>query len=877
MKILAALRALLSALLRGSRVDSEMDEELRFHIESRADDLERSGLSRAQAERDARIEFGGYQRFKEECREALGSHFLETVFQDIRFGLRTMRKAPGFTAVSVLTLALGIGANSTVYSLIHAVLLRSLPYPEPNRLVRVGQRDTQSEVSMPEMEFWKNHSASFASAAGYQGTSERMLTSGGQTMWIQTMPVTADFFRTLGITPALGRELQPEETRAGGPLAVVLSNALWQRALGGDPTVAGRVITIDGISYTVVGVLPSAFWFPETADAYVPLRSSGSVGDLGRNTEMIARLKPGAGFAQAREEMAVLSDGYGSTVPASEQPYRGLGITSYQDWLVGDVRTNLLLLFGAAGLLLVIACFNSAGLLLARLVARQKEIAMRFALGGSRSRLLRQFLIENTLMAVAGGLAGLLAAYGLLDALVAAIPFDLPASAPIRVDASVLGFALSLAFVTGLVFTLAPIVATSRLDLQKTLKAGGQTGEAAGRQRTRSLLVVGEVALSATMLVAAGLLMQSLYRMHQEPLGFDPHGLTTFSTPATVAQRRNVAGLRAFDTALVERLRALPGVRSVAAVNVLPLTGQNNFPTERDGHPDEGIGGMEIRIVTPAYFETMGISVVRGRSFNSGDIEASPRVILVNETVARRWWGENSPLGDRVAVGRLEGHDVGGGVEKPREVVGVVRDTKTVYLKEPPRPTVYIPVAQTPWYDSGMNWVVRGNLSTESTERLRQAVADVDPLRRVDRIRSMDEIVASTKANSRFNAWLFGVFAGLALALAAVGVYGLLAFSVERRTHEIGTRVALGASRVRVLKLVLKRGLALIVIGLCLGLAGSIGVSHWFATLLFGVSSTDPISLSAVAALMLCVGLLASYIPARRATKVDPIVALRDE
>jgi putative ABC transport system permease protein len=388
---------------------------------------------------------------------------------------------------------------------------------------------------------------------------------------------------------------------------------------------------------------------------------------------------------------------------------------------------------------------------------------------------------------------------------------------------------------------------------------------------------VSEVAVSVTLLVGAGLLIQSLYRMYRERLGFDPHGVMTFFTPTTAEQRKNAAAIRAFDETLLQRLRALPGVRAAAAVSVLPLTGQNNYPTERDGHPDSAIGGMEIRVVSPSYFETMGIPIVRGRSFNAQDIAAAPGVILVNQTVARRWWGEADPLGDRVVVGRYQGRELGDLNEKPREVVGVVADTKSVYLKAPARPTVYLPAAQTPWYDAGMNWVVRGRFSTGFVERARQAVAEIDPRQRVERVRSMDEIVASTAAESRFNALLFGIFGGLALVLATIGVYGLLAFSVARRTTEIGTRMALGANRAAVLKMVLKQGIALVVVGLILGLAGAIAVTRSLAPLLFGVRSTDPISFMGVAALMLLVGLVASYFPARRATRVDPMAALRDE
>lgn len=805
-----------------------------------------------------------------------GRHFLDMLWQDLRYACRGLRKSPAFTLIAVLSLALGIGANTAVFSLVRAVLLRSLPFPQPDRLVRVAHQDTLEPVSVPEFEFGKQHVSAFASVAAHRGSEDRGFASRATREWIKVMPVTDGFFRTLGVAPLLGREFQPEETRSAAPQAIVLGEGLWRRAFAADSAVLGRAVMLGQTSYTVVGVLPRGFWFPQAADAFVPLRTTGGPGDQGTNTEMIARLNPGVGLPQARATISALTDGFRRVSAAGQNAsYRGLTLIPYQAWLVGDVRVNLLLLFGAVAFLLLIACSNVAGLLLARLAAREKEIAVRLALGSGPARLLRQFLIENTLLGLAGGLAGFLTAWWLLDGLLALIPFDLPASAPIRLDLPVLAFTLAIAVAAALLFSLAPFLTSYRLDLQQTLKAAGRSAGADGaRQRTRSFLLVGQVALSVTLLVAAALLIQSLYRIHQERLGFDPRGLITFWTPRPSG---SPAGLRRFESTLLERLQSLPGVRAVAAVNVLPLSGQNNFPTERDGHPDETIGGMEVRLVTPAYFAAMATPILRGRSFTPADTAAAPPVILINETLARRWWPRANPLGDRVVVGRFQGRDLAELQESPREVVGVVADTKTVYLKEPPRPTVYLPSAQAPWYDFGMNWVVRADLSAGFAGLLRQTIADIDPRQRVERLRTMDEIVASTTAESRFDAWLFAIFAALALLLTSIGVYGLLSFSVARRTREIGARMALGASRAGVLRLVLKQGLTLTAIGLLLGLAGALALSRSLSTLLYGVRPTDPLSFLAAAALLLAVGAVASYLPARRATKVDPVVALRYE
>jgi putative ABC transport system permease protein len=836
-----------------------------------------------EARRAARRKLGNPTLIREEIYRMNTIDFLETFWQDLRYGLRVLRKSPGFTCVAVLSLALGIGANTAVFSLVHAVLLRSLPYPQPQQLVRVAKQGSQADISIPEYEFWKEHGAAFASAAGDRGVADRYLVFGNTREWIKAATITADFFRTLAVPLPLGREFDPEETRATGPRAIVLSDSLWRRLFGADPKVLGRAVTLDDAIYTVVGVLPRGFWFPQSADAFVPLRPTGGLSDTGMNTNMIARLKPAISLRQAEAEMGTITEDFRrANASRVTHNYRGLMLIPYQDWLVGDVRTNLLLLFGAVALLLLIACSNLASLLLARLASRQKEIAVRLALGSSSGRLLRQFLIENLLLCIAGCLAGLLGAYWLLDGLLALIPFELPASAPIRLDLPVLAFTLGIALGTGLLFSLAPFLTAARLDVHETLKAAGRSaGAGSVRQRTRSFLVVSEVALSVTLLVAAGLLIQSLYRMHQERLGFTPRGLITFRTSIPAEQRRNAAGLWSFESSLLQRLEALPGVQSVAAIDVLPLAGWSNLPTQREGHPAQSIGGMEVRKVTPSYFEAMGIPVRRGRSFTANDTVAQSPVILVNETLARAWWPQGSPLGDHIVIGRFRDRGFPEIRDSAREVIGIVADTKTAFLKEPAWPTVYIPAAQlSDGLAAGTGsvaWIVRTNLSTGLADALRRTIAEIDPRQRIGSLRSMEEIVGSTTASSRFDAWLFAIFAALALVLTAIGVYGLLSFSVARRTNEIGTRIALGASRADVLKMILRQGVTLIAIGLIVGLAGALALTRLLASLLFGVRPTDPVSFLAVSALLLCVGILASYLPARRATKVDPMAALRYE
>ncbi len=795
--------------------------------------------------------------------------------QDLRYSLRVLRKSPGFTFVAVLSLALGIGANCAIFSLVNAVLLRPLPYAHASELVSVGGQGSGSAVTMLEYEFWKQHARSFASAAAYRGTSSLHLTAGATQDWISAMTVSADFFRTLNVTPALGREFNREETRQDGPRALILTDALWRRDFAADPQVLGRAVALDDNSFVIVGVLPRSFWFPQAADPFVALRPSGGLEDRGFNTTMIARLQPGMTIARAEAEMATLTGDIRRAHPELfKTGYRGLSLQPYQDSLVGDTRTNLLLLFGAVGLLLLIACSNLAGLLLARLAARRKELALRMALGSGRGRLLRQFLLENTLLTLTGGAAGLLAAHLVLDSLVAAIPFQLPSSGPIRLDAPVLLFTFAIACVTGLAFSAAPILTASRLDLQEALKSGGRSGGSV-RQRARSVLVVAEVAISVTLLISAGLLVQSLYRLHHERLGFRAEGLTTFNTPFATERRRSSAEQWRYLAALRDRFQLLPGVASVAAVNVLPLSGHSNMPTQRAGHPENSIGGMEIRYVTPSYFDLMGIPIRRGRDFQNSDNAASPSVLIVNEAVARQWWPAGDPLGDRVVIGQFQGRDFG--AAPPRTVVGVAADTKSEFLKAPTQPTIFIPLAQSDSPRGGVTWVLRGHLPAGFPVQLRQAVDEIDSRQRIGTIRTLAEIVSATTASSRFDAWLFGALAALALALTAVGVYGVLSFSVARRAAEIGTRMALGASPAAVLRLILRQGVALIAIGLALGLLGAFAATRSLASLLYGVKADDPASFVAVSVLLIAVGLLASYLPARRATRVDPVTALRQE
>jgi putative ABC transport system permease protein len=855
--------------------DEERAREIEAYVaEEIADNLAR-GMSVDEAEHAARRKLGNAALIREEIYWMNSITFLEILWQDLRYAFRVLRKSPGFTTVAVLSLALGIGANTAVFSVVHAVLLRALPYPSPEQLVSVVQPDGFGAVGIPQLEFWKANTQAFALAAGYRPSGNRFLGAGSTPVPLSSMVITSDFFRTLGVSMQMGREFNSPETRFRGPQAIILSDGLWQRAFASDHNVLGRAVTLDDTTYTVVGVLPRGFWFPQQADVFIPLQPGDTLGDKGANTQMVARLKEGVSLQRALSEMPAVTAGFRLAHPSeANSNYRGLTVISYQSFLVGDVRMNLLLLFGAVALLLLIACSNLASLLLARLASRRREIAVRLSLGSSRGRLLQQFLIENALLTLMSSAAGLLVAYWTLHGLVATIPFNLPASSPIRLDPPVLLFMFGVATAIDLVFALAPFFGTGRLDVNETLKAGSRSSGGERRASTRTVLVVGEVALSVSLLVAAGLMTQSLYRLHQEPLGFTPRGIIAFNTPISSKLQKNPDAWRRFQETVLERLARVPGVQRVAGVNTLPLTGPGNMPTERVGHPESNIGAMEIRLVTPAYFETMQIPIRRGRPFQATDTAEKPAVIMVNDAVVHAWWPNGDAMGDQVIIGRFRGREVFKDVL--REVVGIVADTKSLYMAERPRPTVYVPVAQA-WTPGNINWVVRATLFPGLGEDLRRAISELDPQQRVGRFRLMREIVESTTATSRFDAWLFGAFGGLALALTAIGVYGLLSYAVARRTNEIGIRMALGASRGNVLRMVLRQGLALVFIGLGIGLVGAFAMTRLLESLLFGIHGHDPLTFVVCAVLLTGVGVLASYLPARRATRVDPMVALRWE
>lgn len=807
---------------------------------------------------------------------------MRTLWHDLVFALRMARRNRGFTAVALLSLALGIAANTLLFTLVYAVLLRPLPYEQPDRLLRLIHGTDETYVTMPEFEFWKDHAKSFESAGAYRYAGDQNLQAGSETERLNTVAVSSAFFRTLGVRMAAGRDFDADETRAGGPDAVILTHKLWNTAFGGDAALLGRTIILGDKPSAVAGILPADFWFPEPVDAFVPLRATGSVADTGTNTAMIARLRPNVSVRQAAAESAALQEPFrresslSYPVPLEDQ---SLGPVPFQYWLTGDVRLVLLVIFAAAGVLFVIACANLASLVLARLVDREREIAVRLALGSSRGRLAGQFLVENLVLAVGGAAFGSLIAWWALPAVLSLIPFQLPAAGQIRLNLPVMLFTSAVSVAAGVLLSVVPCWSSSRMGIHDALKRGGrQGGLTSSRNRTRTALVTGQIGLSVVLLVSALLLSESLYHLSHQELGFNPGHLTTFHLTMNSSAADSAPAMRSQIRALSERFATLSGVEDVANVNFLPFGGPNNYPTQRFGHPEQSIGGMEIRVVGPKYFETMGIPIRAGRGFNAADSSGATPVIAISETVARRWWPNGNTIGDLIVVGLFQGQaePEGSTPNSPRTIVGIVGDARTADIKERPRPTVYIPYTQTD-DSSTWNWIIRGHLPKGFAEQLRAAAAQVDPRFRVQNLVTMDDTIAAITADSRFDALLFGIFAGTAVLLACIGIFGLLSFSVLQRTREIGTRLALGAGSVQVLGLVLRDGFAILTGGLVLGIGAAMGATRFLSKLLFGVQNNSVLTYVGAGVLLLVVGMLASYLPARRAMKIDPLAALRSE
>jgi putative ABC transport system permease protein len=890
------VRRRLAGLRLSPTRESEIVEELSQHLEDRYEQALRGGADAEEARRAAIQELTESDLLAQGLRRVERPARLEPVVpgtprrfgmlgdlkQDLRYGVRTLWKNKSFTAIAVVALALGIGANSAIFSVVNTVLLRPLPYREPERLVMVWEdnskigypRDTPAAANYID---WRDQSTVFE---GMAATADRSfnLTGAGEPERFDGKRVSANFFSLLGVEPQLGRAFLPEEDAPGANRVVVLSHGLWQRRFGSDPSLVGKTVTLNGEGYTVVGVMPQGFQFmSQDVSMWVPMaftqQQAASRGN--HYLEVFARLKPGVSVERAQAEMSTIAARLQQQYP-DQNTDLGATVVPLHEEVVGNIKPALLVLLGAVGFVLLVACANVANLLLARAAVRQKEIALRTALGASRLRLVRQFLTESVLLAALGGLVGLLLSVWGVTLLKSFIPPTISQVKAISVDARVLGFTVLVTLLSGLVFGLVPALQASRFNLNETLKEGGRDAAASrGGNRVRGLLVVAEVAVSLVLLVGAGLLINSFMRLRSVDPGFRTDNLLTMSVVLPPQKYPDQARRTAFYTEMIRRVEALPGVRSAGVTNWIPLVSQgDSIGVTIEGQPAP-TGKPHIivtRVVSPHYFDAMGIRLLEGRVFDGGrDRVDSPCVVVVGESVARKYWPGESALGKRLSPGTPESD------ADWCQVVGVVKDVRQMDLAAEPKPQMYFTYEQADIFAPRHLVVSTEGNPLALAGAVRKTVWDVDRDQPVSNVNTMEGVLSESIARQRFSTLLLGVFAGVALVLAAVGIYGVMSYTMAQRTREIGIRMALGAQKWDVLKLAVGQGLKLVAVGVGLGLAGALALTRVMSSLLFGVSATDPATLATISLVLVAVALLASYIPARRASRVDPLIALRYE
>ena len=791
---------------------------------------------------------------------------------DLRYAARGLRRSPMFAAIAVLTLALGIGANTAIFSVVHAVALEPLGYTDPGRLVRIWEKNDRLKIpqfsaSVPNYLSWREQTTVFEELGAWRSGSVT-LTTGGEPQRLIRLETTSTVLPLLGIRPLIGRNFSTDEDRAGGPRVALLFESVWRSRFGADPTRVGQPIVLDGMAHIVIGIVRDADFL---ANAHVLTPLAPDVSNESRGNHMmsvVGRLRTGITLPQAQQEMDAVALRLGQQF--AEDRDWGVTMATFYDWIVPEgVRTGLYLLLASVGVVLLIACSNVANLMLARAALRQRELAVRLALGASRLRIVRQVLAESLLVSVTGGAAGLLLAWWCVPLLRTQLATTLPRAHDIELSAPVLWFSLGVTLLTGVLFGVLPATLSSKRDVATALKEGGRGGAARQQGRARQLLVVGQLALATILLAAAGLLVQSFQHLQRVELGFDATRLTTAMIGLPGSRYRGQTQSWQFYKQLLDELKALPGVDSVALTSGAPFSGGNTgMPIRPVGSSTLGAEDVQAdwRIVSDDYFRTMGIPVKQGRTFQPADggEEATLSVIL-SENLARRFWPEGDPLGRQVQLGnKLIYH-----------VAGIVGDVHNVTLNEQPRPTMYFPSAQVLW--PTMTIVARSSSGIALAPLIRQKVAALDPQLAIFNVRTMATMLETNTAQSRLTAWLVGLFAALALLLAAIGVYGVLAYLVAQRTQEIGVRMALGARPGSVVQLVLGHALRLATLGVAAGVVGAVLLGPSIASQLFGVSPRDPMTLVGVATALVAIAALASYIPARRATRVDPLIALRAE
>jgi predicted permease len=865
--------------------EQDASEELGFHIEQQTAANIAAGMTREEARRQAALQFGAVEGVKEDCREQRRTFWLETLIADLRYALRVMRKNPGFAAIAILTLALGVGANTAIFSVVYAVLLKPLPYKNPSQLVLVlagKPPDTElTGTSFPNFEDWRAQNTVFTEIAGDQA-HDLNVSGRGEPFVVHVSVVTPEMFDVLQGTPIAGRTFLAEDGKRGAPPVVILSENLWRSRFGADPKLVGQSISLDKKPFTVVGIMPAGFSSPalrRNHDIWVPVVDDPEFGGWmarrgGHWLRITGRLKPGVSIAQAQAEMDAISARLAKEYPADNEGWI-VRVLPLQSAIVGDVKPALVILLGAVGLVLLIACANITNLLLARATSRAKEMSVRIALGAGRGRIIRQLLTESAALGLLGGVAGTLLAFWGVKGLSSLLPPEIAISHETHVDGHVLAFALLLSIAASFVFGLAPALFAAGADLNTSLREGaGRAGAGGRRQTARSFLAAAETGLAMVLLVGAGLLVRSFITLASVSPGFRSDHLMKAEVSLPQFEYSKPQQWNAFANDLLARIQAEPGLSDSAVAIPLPLAnGFINLGFTIEGvavSPASNTRTANYVAATPGYFGVMGIPFLKGRGFTSQDISTTPLVTIISEAMARQYFPNQDPIGKRITFGFPPDGDA------PREIVGIVGDVRDVALNQNPAPMMYVPYAQAPFW--GAVVVSRSNLTLAAfADAIRRDAGEIDKDLPVTDIAAMPDVVYTSVAQPRFQMVLLGLFGSLALLLAAVGIYGVISYSVVQRTHEIGIRMSLGAQPGQILQLVVGQGLKLALVGIAIGGVAALALTRLMMSLLFGVSPADPLTFAGVALLLAAVALAACYVPARRAMRVDPMTALRYE
>ena len=884
MSVLNRIAAFWRNLFRKGDIEQELSDELAYALDALVEKKITGGLSEVEARRQAAIELGGVEQLKEKVREAKAGYYIEGVARDLRYAGRMFFKNPGFTAVAIIALGLGIGANTAIFSLVNGVLLRPLPFPDAERIIYLEGKNpaagiTESNISFLDFTDWSQQTDLFASTAAYWTGEAHLGADGAEPERLPRAGVTTGFFSVLGVQPVLGRTFVPEDDKGWPQTVAIISHGLWKRRFGSDPAIVGKQVQMSSMPLTIIGVMPPGFEYPEQTQVWVP--SAVNLSDEPRDNRVwsaIARLNAGVDLKQAQTRLSAINAQLDKQFHETNKGW-DVSLSTLHERLVREMKPSLLALLGAVGFVLLIACANVANLLLARSAARQKEISIRAAMGASRSRVLRQMLTESILLSAIGGAAGLFLSIWLIDLLMSMLPEGAPRIDQVGIDYRVLTFALGVSALTGILFGIVPALQASKLDVTSALKEGGRSGEGHRRTSARSLLLIGEVALSLMLLVGAGLLIKSFLRLQEVRPGFNAHNVLTAHLSLQGPKYKNDQQYVEFFRQLKERLEADPGVQAVGGSVNLPLEvtgyaiGRGFIPEGRPLTVEESKEAM-FSTITGDYFRALQIPLLSGRTFEPRDNADGPKVVIINETTAKRVFGSPAAaIGKRLSVWaafRGQKRDE----QFMREIVGVVGDTKTDSLTGLGDMQIYVPHAQDAHWNF-MGLVIRTAGDPAAFARtLRREVQALDKDQPIYNVHTYDDVVMNSLGTRRVSMQLFAVFGIAALLLAAIGIYGVMAYTVTQRTQEIGIRMALGAQRSDVLGLVVRQGMTLAAIGVVAGLAGAFSLTRVMASLLFNVRPDDPMTYLAISFLLIVVAFLACYLPARRAAKLDPLIAL---